>query len=50
MIKLIVQNNSLGEIVRIGLYENDSSYFVINDCGQLTKYHKSYFRELNKGE
>jgi len=23
MIKLIVQNNSLGEIVRIGLYEND---------------------------
>lgn len=23
MLKLIVQNNSLGEIVRIGLYEND---------------------------
>ena len=28
--------------------ENDSSYFIINDCGQLTKYHKSYFIELNK--
>lgn len=23
MLKLIVQNNGLGEIVRIGLYEND---------------------------
>lgn len=23
MLKLIVQNNSLGDIVRIGLYEND---------------------------
>lgn len=28
--------------------ENDSSYFVINDCGQLTKYSKSYFQILNK--
>ena len=24
--------------------ENDSSYFAINDCGQLTKYSKSYFQ------
>lgn len=30
--------------------ENDSSYFIINDCGQLYKYPKSYFIELNKGE
>lgn len=34
----------------IVISENDSSYFIINDCGQLTKYHKSYFIELNKGE
>lgn len=32
----------------IVISENDSSYFIINDCGQLTKYHKSYFIELNK--
>ena len=28
--------------------ENDTSYFVINDCGQLTKYPKSYFQIVNK--
>ena len=32
----------------IVISENDTSYFIINDCGQLTKYHKSYFIELNK--
>ena len=32
----------------IVISENDSSYFIINDCGQITKYHKSYFIELNK--
>lgn len=34
----------------IVLSENDSSYFIINDCGQLYKYSKPYFLELNKGE
>lgn len=34
----------------IVISENDSSYFIINDCGQLYKYPKSYFIELNKGE
>ena len=28
--------------------ENRDSYFIINDCGQLTKYPKSYFHLLNK--
>ena len=28
----------------IVISENDSSYFVINDCGQITKYPKSYFQ------
>lgn len=28
--------------------ENDSSYFVINDCGLLAKYPKSYFQIVNK--
>ena len=32
----------------IVLSENDSSYFVINDSGQVNKYSKSYFIELNK--
>lgn len=32
----------------IVISENDTSYFIINDCGQLTKYHKSYFIEINK--
>lgn len=32
------------------LAENDSSYLIINDCGQLYKYPKSYFIELIKGE
>lgn len=35
-----------GEYIVIS--ENGDSYFIINDCGQLTKYHKSYFIELNK--
>lgn len=34
----------------IVISENDTSYFIINDCGQLYKYPKSYFIELNKGE
>ena len=34
----------------IVISENNSSYFVINDCGQVNKYSKSYFIELNKGE
>ena len=34
----------------IVISENNTTYFVINDCGQLAKYHKSYFIELNKGE
>ena len=33
----------------IVISENDSSYFIINDCGQIAKYSKSYFIELNKG-
>lgn len=33
----------------IVISENNSSYFVINDCGQVNKYSKSYFIELNKG-
>lgn len=32
----------------IVISENDTSYFVINDCGQLTKYPKSYFQIVNK--
>jgi hypothetical protein len=32
----------------IVISENDTSYFVINDCGQLTKYSKSYFQIVNK--
>lgn len=32
----------------IVISENDNSYFIINDCGQLYKYPKSYFLELNK--
>lgn len=32
----------------IVISENDSSYFVINDCGQLYKYAKSYFQIVNK--
>ena len=32
----------------IVISENNSSYFVINDCGQVNKYSKSYFIELNK--
>lgn len=34
----------------IVISENDNSYLIINDCGQLTNYSKSYFIELNKGE
>ena len=34
----------------IVLSENNTSYFIINDCGQVNKYSKSYFIELNKGE
>ena len=32
----------------IVLSENNSSYFIINDSGQVNKYSKSYFIELNK--
>ena len=32
----------------IVISENGTSYFVINDCGQLTKYPKSYFQIVNK--
>ena len=32
----------------IVISENDSSYFVINDCGQIVKYPKSYFQIVNK--
>ena len=28
--------------------ENGDSYFIINDCGQLAKYPKSYFHLLNR--
>lgn len=28
--------------------ENNSSYYIINDCGQIGNYSKSYFIELNK--
>ena len=34
----------------IVVYESANAYFIINDCGQITKYSKSYFIELNKGE
>ena len=34
----------------IVVYESANAYFVINDCGQIAKYSKSYFIELNKGE
>ena len=34
----------------IVLNENTSGYFIINDCGQIAMYSKSYFIELNKGE
>ena len=34
----------------IVLSENNTSYFIINDCGQVNKYPKSYFVELKKGE
>ena len=27
--------------------ENDTTYFVINDCGQIAKYPKSYFQIIN---
>lgn len=32
----------------IVLSENNTSYFIINDSGQVNKYSKSYFIELNK--
>ena len=32
----------------IVISENGDSYFIINDCGQLTKYPKSYFHLLNR--
>ena len=32
----------------IVISENNSSYFIINDSGQIAKYPKSYFIELNK--
>ena len=32
----------------IVISENRDSYFIINDCGQLVKYSKSYFHLLNK--
>ena len=32
----------------IVISENDSSYFVINDCGQIAKYPKSNFKVLNE--
>lgn len=28
--------------------ENNSSYYIINDCGQIGNYSKLYFIELNK--
>ena len=28
--------------------ENNNSYYIINDCGQIGNYSKSYFIELNK--
>lgn len=34
------------EYVVIG--ENANGYFIINDCGQIANYSKSYFIELNK--
>ena len=34
----------------IVLSENNTSYFIINDCGQVNKYPKSYFVEVKKGE
>lgn len=34
----------------IVIEETKSYYFVVNDKGQLAKYPKSYFIELNKGE
>ena len=32
----------------IVISENGDSYFIINDCGQLAKYPKSYFHLLNR--
>ena len=34
----------------IVVHESSNAYFIINDCGQIAKYSKSYFIELNKGE
>lgn len=31
----------------IVISENNNGYFIINDCGQITNYHKSYFHLLN---
>lgn len=42
--KVVVSRTS--EYLVLG--ENDSSYLIINDCGQIYKYPKSYFVELNK--
>lgn len=32
----------------IVISESGDSYFIVNDCGQLTKYPKSYFHLINK--
>ena len=45
--KKVVINRTSEYIV---LSENNTSYFIINDCGQVNKYPKSYFVELKKGE
>lgn len=42
--KLVISRTS--EYIVIS--ENGNSYFIINDCGQLAKYHKSYFHLLTK--
>ena len=42
--KLVLSRNSEYVVVS----ENDTTYFIINDCGQLYKYPKSYFQIVNK--
>ena len=42
--KVVLSRTS--EYIVVG--ENNSSYYVINDCGQLANYSKSYFQIVNK--
>lgn len=42
--KLVVSRTSEYIVVA----ENNSSYYIINDCGQIGNYSKSYFIEINK--